>query len=149
MAGFDAAQVEFFDPEAVAGFARDQVTGMDPSALAGFDVTQIQNLDTDALHGIGDKVEGFDDFDLDVRKELVDDSALRLGGVGSFEELLAQLTGDAGSASTPEQLEELGWDKSLDEITGVDFGTFEGLDDDALAAAFAAFEAATADTTTP
>jgi hypothetical protein len=147
MNGFDAAQVGFFDPQAVAGFGRDHVTGMELAALAGFDFSQVQNLDPAAKQGIGDKVLSFDDFDLDVRKELVDEPALRLGGVGSFDDLFQQLGGGAGAPPTPEQLQELGWDQSLGDIAGIDFGApaepgGPGVDPEALANALAAFELA-------
>ena len=127
--------------------------GFDARAVAV--LKQIQNLDPEALHGIGDKVLTFDDFDLDVRKELVEEPAQRLGGVGSFEDLLKQLT-DNGDASEPmpNKLEDLGWDSSLGDIANINFGASgdsEGpsVDENALAAALAAFGAAGLGASTP
>lgn len=85
------------------------------------------------------------DFDPDVRKELVDEPALRLGGVGSFDDLLTQLIGDTGSGPTPGELAQLGWDQPLGDIAGVDFGEFVDpddleIDDDALEKALEAFK---------
>ncbi|MDP6665990.1 MAG: hypothetical protein QF357_01180, partial [Dehalococcoidia bacterium] len=77
----------------------------------------------------GDMVPAFDDFDLDVRKELVDEPALRLGGVGSFEDLLAQLGGDDGPGPSPEDLEQLGWEQPLGDIADIDFGELVDPDD--------------------
>ena len=145
MGGFDALQVENFDPLAVAGFVRDHVTRMEIEALAGFGLEQVLNLDEDAKLGIGDKVRVFDDFDLDVRKEFVDDEARRLGGVGSFEELASKLADIAGSATIAEELKDLGWDTALDRIANIEFGAPddsvvpEGISDEALAKALAAF----------
>ena len=139
-----AAQVAFFNSVAVAGFGRDHVTGMALEALVGFDISQVQNLDSEAKFGIGDTVATFGDFDLAVRKELVDESALLLGGVGSFDDLLSQLTGNDGSEPTPGQLAESGWDQSLADFGSIEFGTSDGsvataFDDATLAAALAAF----------
>ena len=117
---------------------------MELSALVGFDADQVHNLDAEAKNGIGDKVPSFEDFDLAVRKELVDEPALRLGGVGSFEDLLKQLTDNADTPPAPERLEELGWDQSLGDIANISFGAVAdsngpGVDSEALAAALAAF----------
>ena len=124
MGGFDAAQVGFFDPQAVSGFERNHVTGMELGALAGFDVGQVRNLEPDAIHGIGDKVPAFDDFDFDVRKELAETPGLRLGGVGSFDDLVNRLVTDAGTPPTAEELQQLGWDSCLK--SELDFGSLEG-----------------------
>ncbi|NQW20538.1 MAG: hypothetical protein HQ477_07440, partial [Chloroflexi bacterium] len=125
MAGFDPTQVEHFDPAAMAGFDREQMTHMDTNALAAFNIDQVTHLDEVAKQGIGDKVPEFANFDIDVRKEFIGDDALRLGGVGSFEELAAQLT---GTPPTPEELAELGWDKSFDGINFDSVGGSENLD---------------------
>jgi hypothetical protein len=60
------------------------MTGMDEKALVGFDVEHVVNLDEKAKEGFGDKVADYDDFDVEVRKELVGEEANRMGGVGSF-----------------------------------------------------------------
>lgn len=146
MGGFDAAQVGFFDPQAVSGFERNHVTGMELGALAGFDVGQVRNLEPDAIHGIGDKVPAFDDFDFDDRKELVEAPGLRLGGVGSFDDLVNQLVTDAGTPPTAEELQQLGWDSCLK--SELDFGSLEGsaipegFSAEAMSHAMAAFGAA-------
>lgn len=146
MFGFDAAQVGFFDPQAVSGFERNHVTGMELGALAGFDVGQVRNLEPDAIHGIGDKVPAFDDFDFDDRKELVEAPGLRLGGVGSFDDLVNQLVTDAGTPPTAEELQQLGWDSCLK--SELDFGSLEGsaipegFSAEAMSHAMAAFGAA-------
>jgi hypothetical protein len=71
-------------PEEVSGFGRGHMTGMDEKALVGFDVEHVVNLDEKAKEGFGDKVADYDDFDVEVRKELVGEEANRMGGVGSF-----------------------------------------------------------------
>jgi hypothetical protein len=115
------------------------MTKMDVGSLAAFDVDQVQNLEEVAKEGIGDAVPEFGDFDIEVRKEFLDEEGLRLGGVGSFEDLAAQLLGDPPA---PEELAELGWDTPLD---GVDFETFdpsqvpEGMDEAAIQKAMEAF----------
>jgi hypothetical protein len=118
MTGFDAAHLEHFEPEAVSGFARDHVVGMDVDALVGFEVDHVVNLDQTAKEGFGDKVITFDDFDLEVRGELIGEEAQRMGGFGSFDDLL----GLVESEPTQEQLKELGWSEDFD-LTNVDFGT--------------------------
>ena len=146
MFGFDAAHVGFFDPQAVSGFERNHVTGMELGALAGFDVGQVRNLEPDAIHGIGDKVPAFDDFDFDARKELVEAPGLRLGGVGSFDDLVNQLVTDPGIPPTAEELQQLGWDSCLK--CELDFGSLEGsaipegFSAEAMSHAMAAFGAA-------
>lgn len=146
MFGFDAAQVGFFDPQAFAGFERNHVTGMELGALAGFDVGLVRNLEPDAIHGIGDKVPAFDDFDFDDRKELVEAPGLRLGGVGSFDDLVNRLVTDAGTPPTAEELQQLGWDSCLK--SELDFGSLEGsaipegFSAEAMSHAMAAFGAA-------
>jgi hypothetical protein len=144
MSGFDAAQVGSFDPQAVAGFERNHVTGMELGAQAGFDVGQGRNLEPDAIHGIGDKVPAFDDFY--VRKELVEAPGLRLGGVGSFYDLVNQLVTDAGTPPTAEELQQLGWDSCM--MSELDFSSLkgsaipEGFSAEAMSHAMAAFGAA-------
>ena len=140
MEGFDASHLENFDPEAVSGFGRDHLTGMDPDALTGFEFEHVFNLDEEAKEGFGDHVMDFGDFDLEVRGELIGEEAQRMGGFGSFDDLLAQI---GGEGPTPEELKALGWDEDFDP-TALDFG-LDGVDvddlfdDDTLANAFAAF----------
>jgi hypothetical protein len=119
MTGFDADHLENFVPEAVSGFARDHVVGMDADALVGFEVEHVLNLDQTAKDGFGDKVIVYDDFDLEVRGELIGEEAQRMGGFGSFDDLLGQIGGDG---PTPEELKELGWSEDFD-LANVDFGT--------------------------
>ncbi len=138
MAGFDPAQVEFFDPNAMEGFGRDHMTQMGLDALASFDLEQVQHLEKVALSGIGDKVPEFSDFDIEVRKEFLGEDGLRLGGVGSFEDLTEQLLGDPPS---PEELAAMGWDNSLGNPDDFDFssGVPDGLTGVALEKAMEAF----------
>ena len=91
----------------MAGFERGHMTNMEVDSLAAFDLAQVTNLDETAVQGIGDMVPEFNDFEIDVRKEIIGDDALLLGGVGSFEELAAQFGGAPPSAA---ELAELGWD---------------------------------------
>jgi hypothetical protein len=141
MAGFDPNQVEHFDPKAMEGFGRDHMTQMDLDALAAFDLDQVENLDQMAKDGIGDTVPEFGDFDIDVRKEFLDDDSLRLGGVGSFADLANQMFGEPPSA---EELAETGWDTSLGNPDDFDFssGVPDGLSGEALQRATEAFQAA-------
>jgi hypothetical protein len=139
MAGFDPKQVEHFDPEAMAGFGRDHMTKMDVGSLAAFDVDQVQNLEEVAKEGIGDAVSEFGDFAIEVRKEFLDKEALRLGGVGSFEDLAAKF---GERPPSPEELAELGWDKAFDgiEFEPVDGSDIpEGIQDEAMQKALEAF----------
>jgi hypothetical protein len=119
MAGFDATHLENFEPEAVSGFARDHVVGMGVDALVGFEVEHVINLDQTAKDGFGDKVTDFEDFDLEVRGELIGEEAQRMGGFGSFDDLMTQIGGDGPS---PEELAELGWSEDFD-LADVNFGT--------------------------
>ena len=137
MLGFDPTQVENFDPTAMPGFAREHMTNMELDALAAFDISQVENLDELAIAGIGDTVPEFDDFDVEVRFEVVGEEALRLGGVGSFEELAEQIA----EGPSPEDLEAMGWDPSLGNPEDFDFsaGVPEGLTGEALARATEAF----------
>jgi hypothetical protein len=66
------------------------------------------------------------------------DEGLRLGGVGSFDDLAEQLFGDP---PTPEELSEMGWDNSLGNPDDFDFssGVPDGLTDAALQKAMEAF----------
>jgi hypothetical protein len=138
MAGFDPTQVEHFDPAAMEGFGRDHMTQMELDSLAAFGLDQVQHLDDGAKQGIGDTVPEFGEFDLDVRKEFVGDDGLRLGGVGSFEDLANQLMGEP---TTPEELAAMGWDNSLGNPEDFDFssGVPDGLVGEALAKAMEAF----------
>ena len=115
MEGFDAAHLENFDTEAVSGFARDHLTGMDVDALTGFDVNHVVNLEEEAKEGFGDHVVEFENFDLDVRGELVGEEAQLLGGVGSFDDLLALIDGAGGDGA------DIGWSDNID-LTTIDFG---------------------------
>jgi hypothetical protein len=139
MAGFKADQVANFDPVAVEGFGRGHMTKMDFDALAAFRLDQVVHLDHEAKQGIGDTVPEFGDFDMDVRKEFIDEDARRLGGVGSFEELAAKF---GGPPPSPEELAELGWDKAFDgiEFEPVDGSDIpEGIQDEAMQKALEAF----------
>ena len=120
MVGFDATQVEHFDTEAVSGFGRGHMTGMDVDALVGFEFDHVVNLDDKAKEGFGDKVFDFENFDLDVRGELIGDEAQRMGGFGSFEDLLKQF-GESGEGPTDEELKAMGWDSDFDP-SNLDFG---------------------------
>lgn len=143
MGGFDASQVEHFDFEAVSGFGRDHLTGMALDALVGFEVDHVRNLDDEARQGFGDKVVEFDNFDLEVRGELIGDEAQRMGGFGSFEDLLKLFNDEPGDEPTEEELKALGWDHTFDP-SSLDLGS-EDIDVDdifsetALANALAAF----------
>ena len=143
MTGFDASQVEHFDPEAVAGFRRDHLTGMDAGALVGFAPDHVRNLGEEAIQGFGDKVFDFDDFDLEVRKELIGDEAQRMGGFGSFADLIGHFGGEPGDGPTEEELKAMGWDINFDPST-LDLGSDDIdvtviFDEVALANALAAF----------
>jgi hypothetical protein len=138
MGGFDPNQVEHFKPLAMEGFGRDHMTQMDLDALAAFGLDQVEHLDQVAKDGIGDTVPEFGDFDIDVRKEFLDDDSLRLGGVGSFEDLADQMFGEPPS---PEELAAMGWDNSLGSPDDFDFsaGVPDGLTGEALQKATEAF----------
>jgi len=134
MEGFDATHLENFDPEAVAGFGRDHMVGMDVDALIGFEFEHVLNLDEEAKEGFGDHVMDFEDFDLEIRGELIGEEAQRMGGFGSFKDLVAQFDGEGPS---PEELKELGWAEDFDptaldlglDVSGVDLDDlFDGVD---------------------
>lgn len=69
---------------------------------------------------------------------------LRLGGVGSFDDLAGQLV---GNPQTPEDLAQLGWDQAPGDFTGLEFGVPvnfelpEGLDLELIERALGAFGA--------
>ena len=86
--GFSKEQVGSFDTGVVGGFKREQITNMDSDSLQGFNVEQVRNLEKNSKNGLGDKVKTFTQFDIDVRRELVDVPKRRLGGVGSFSDLV-------------------------------------------------------------
>ena len=120
-AGFKKDQVKNLDAEAVTGFKREQVTSMTVDAMSGFEAKQVKNLEASAKKGMGDKVKDFKDFDIDVKKELVQESKMLLGGVGSFEELAKEAANKAATANQAE-LKSLGWDKAAEKIAAVSFG---------------------------
>ncbi|MDP7090558.1 MAG: hypothetical protein QF590_04595, partial [Dehalococcoidia bacterium] len=66
-----------------------------------------------------DTVPEFAEFDIDVRKEFIGDDALRLGGVGSFEDLAAQLFSPTVDTESGD-LTEMGWDEPFDDIDILD-----------------------------
>jgi len=138
MEGFEKDHIANFDPEAVSGFERGHVVGMDLEAMTGFEHDQVKNLNVEAKVGFGDKVPVFEDFSIEIRRELVDEDGLRLGGVGSFEDLAEQLLGDPPS---PEELAAMGWDNSLGNPDDFDFssGVPDGLTGVALEKAMEAF----------
>jgi hypothetical protein len=135
-----------FDPEAVGGFKRDHVIGMDLKAMTGFEHDHVKNLDVEAKVGFGDKVPDFEDFSVDIRRELVDDSEMLLGGIGSFDDLAKLATADSASLDVAE-LKELGWDKAEELIAkaaSIEIGTETApvtIPDNAAAKALAAFAA--------
>jgi hypothetical protein len=117
------------------------MVGMDVDALTGFDIDHVINLDEEAKDGFGDHVMEFDDFDLEVRGELIGEEAQRMGGFGSFDDLLALV--DSLSTISTGDLTELGWDATFDP-TELDLGLdVENLDEvfdaTALANALGAF----------
>ena len=121
MEGFDKDQVGNFDKEAVSGLKRDHITEMDDQSLSGFNEDQVRNFTPESKEGMGDAVQSFEDFDIGVRKELVEEDSRRLGGVGSFDDLVKSINGELDDS---ESLDTLGWDKSVDEAQ-VEFGSSE------------------------
>ncbi len=110
-------------------------------ALDSGAVDHVINLDEEAKDGFGDHVMEFDDFDLEVRGELIGEEAQRMGGFGSFDDLLALV--DSLSTISTGDLTELGWDATFDP-TELDLGLdVENLDEvfdaTALANALGAF----------
>jgi hypothetical protein len=110
VAGFGKEQMANFDAQAVSGLERGHIKEMNEGALSGFKQEHVRNLSDESKQGMGDKVSTFEKFDIEVRKELVDKQARRLGGVGSFKELADSVKGELSK----EQLQELGWDESRD-----------------------------------
>ncbi|MQG22444.1 MAG: hypothetical protein FI688_03100 [SAR202 cluster bacterium] len=92
--------------------------------LASLDVEKVKVLDPEAKKSIGDNVKSFENFDLDVKKELVKDVPPLLGGVGDFKALTAKINEDQGTdQSGPE---DSGWDADIlekfESSTGFDPG---------------------------
>ena len=73
--------------------------------LASLDVEKIKVLDPESKKSIGDNVKSFENFDVDVKKELVKDVPSLLGGVGDFKALVASVGGPQDVAS--------GWDADV------------------------------------
>ena len=80
----------------------------------------MRNFSDASKKGMGDKVSTFEKFDIEVRKELLNEQAGRLGGVGSFKDLASSVKGELGK----EQLQELGWNESRDSAS-LQFGSGE------------------------
>jgi hypothetical protein len=91
---------------------------MDLEAMAAFGPEQVMNLETGAKEGFGDKVPGFEDFSVDVRRELVDDSQLLLGGVGSFDDMAAAVLAPGSMAEA--ELVDAGWDAAAELLEQVE-----------------------------
>ena len=109
---------EIFDAGAVGGFSKEQVTNMDSDSLQGFNVEQVRNLEKNSKNGLGDKVKTFAQFDIDVRRELVDVPKRRLGGVGAFSDLVKSVKEEDKNNGSPKAE---GWDgPSTDKVK---FGT--------------------------
>jgi hypothetical protein len=107
-----------FDPEAVQGFERDHMIGMDLEAMTAFNPEQVMNLEAGAKEGFGDKVPGFEDFSVDVRRELLDDSQLLLGGVGSFDDMAAAILNP--DSMDDAELVDAGWDATAELLDQVE-----------------------------
>ena len=120
MAGFSKDHLQNFDAEAVNGLQRKQIREINDKALTGFKEEHVRNFSDDSRNGLGDKVSTFKDFDIGVRKVLIDQDSRRLGGVGSFKDLVRSVNGEI----TKEQLDDLGWDESK-EADSVRFGSQE------------------------
>ena len=92
--------------------------------LASLDVEKVKVLDPEAKKSIGDNVKSFENFDLDVKKELVKDVPPLLGGVGDFKALTAKINEDQGTDQSG--LEDSGWDADIlekfESSTGFDPG---------------------------
>jgi len=122
VAGFDKEHLANFDSSAVSGLARDHIREMDEGALVGFKEEHVRNLNDDSKKGMGDKVSTFEEFAIGVRKALVDKEARRLGGVGSFKDLVDSVAG----ALDKQQLLGLGWDE-FQQADSLEFGSQEAL----------------------
>jgi hypothetical protein len=146
MEGFEKDHIANFDPEAVSGFERGHVVGMDLEAMTGFEHDQVKNLNVEAKVGFGDKVPVFEDFSIEIRLELVDESEMLLGGVGAFDDLAKLAVADPATIDAAE-LKELGWDKAAEliaKIESIEMGKEAApitVPDDAAAKALAAFAA--------
>jgi len=122
VSGFGKEHLKNFDTQAVSGLERGHIKEMNEDALSGFKQEHVRNLSDESKQGMGDKVSTFENFDIEVRKELVNKQARRLGGVGSFEELASSVKGELSK----EQLQELGWDESRDSDS-LQFGSGEAV----------------------
>jgi hypothetical protein len=105
-----------------------------------------------ALAGIGDTVIEFDDFDIEVRMEVIGEDALRLGGAGSIEELAKAFAKPDSSPTSQiqnntEELSAMGWYLSKlgnPDDFDISQGIPDGLSGLALERATQAFAALTA-----
>jgi len=91
---------------------------MDLEAMAAFEPEHVMNLEPEAKEGFGDKVPGFEDFSVDVRRELVDDSQLLLGGVGSFDDMAAAVLNP--DSMDEAELVDAGWDAAAELLEQVE-----------------------------
>jgi hypothetical protein len=106
----------------MGGFNPDQVMGMDAKAAEGFGADQVRNLLPESKNAVGDKIETFENVGIDVRQELVAQPQRRLGGVGSFQDLVKSMqAGDGASASTSQANPPIsGWDLAQLETPSFD-----------------------------
>jgi hypothetical protein len=110
VAGLGKDHLKNFDAQAVSGLERGHIKEMNEGALVGFNQEHVRNLSDESKEGMGDKVSTFEKFDIEVRKELLNEQAGRLGGVGSFKDLASSVKGELSK----EQLQESGWNESRD-----------------------------------
>ena len=102
--------------------------GIDVDALVGFEVEHVSNLDPKAKEGFGDKVADYDSFDLGVRQELVGNEAKRIGGGGSFDDLVARLKAKKDDPDAVGAPDEDGW--GPESATPAEYGFDDGDPDD-------------------
>ena len=92
----------------MAGLGRSHIVKMSEKALSGFNVDQVKGLDSKSREGLGDKVEDFGEFSINVKKELVKNETRRMPGVGSFD-ILAKILKETGGSKKIDN----GWDEKV------------------------------------
>ncbi|MBR97923.1 MAG: hypothetical protein CL887_05465, partial [Dehalococcoidia bacterium] len=108
VAGLEKEHLANINIEAVAGLGRSHIVKMSEKALSGFNVDQVKGLDSKSREGLGDKVEDFGEFSINVKKELVKNETRRMPGVGSFD-ILAKIIKETGGGTKNDN----GWDEKV------------------------------------
>ncbi|MFL2760153.1 MAG: hypothetical protein ACJ0BG_04030, partial [Dehalococcoidia bacterium] len=102
--------VKNLEPSAIKGFSRKHVKKISREALSDINSEQVKNLTQDSKEGLRDTVSSFENFDVSVKEELVDDDVRLLGGVGSFSDFIKERIDSVAEENIPSRS---GWDSGI------------------------------------